>query len=122
MANEVNTKLITGKVRLSYANIWEAKEDDNGVPKYSTSILLPKDDKETLRKYITYAKQNTRPKLQNADYDKIATVTFQPYLPPPALLPAGVKEAVHCIRRHYYWIFDSTGGVCKGLVGFIMRR
>ncbi len=51
MANEVNTKLITGKVRLSYANIWEAKEDDNGVPKYSTSILLPKDDKETLRKY-----------------------------------------------------------------------
>ncbi len=27
-----------------------------------------------LRKYITYAKQTCRPKLQNADYDKIATV------------------------------------------------
>ena len=32
-----------------------------------------------LRKYITYAKQTCRPKLQNADYDKIATVrSLQP--------------------------------------------
>ncbi|KAK9806187.1 hypothetical protein WJX72_004703 [[Myrmecia] bisecta] len=29
---------------------------------------------DMLRKYITYAKQFCRPKLQNADYDKIATV------------------------------------------------
>ena len=28
----------------------------------------------TLRKYIAYAKQNCHPKLQNADYDKIAQV------------------------------------------------
>ncbi len=27
-----------------------------------------------LRKYITYAKQHCRPKLNNADYHKIATV------------------------------------------------
>ncbi len=33
--------------------------------------LLPQD---LLRKYITYAKKFCRPKLQNADYDKIATV------------------------------------------------
>lgn len=32
-------------------------------------------DQETLRKYIAYAKQNCHPKLQNADYDKIAQVT-----------------------------------------------
>lgn len=51
MATELNTKLVTGKVRLSYANIWEPKEDDNGVLWYSTSILIPKEDKETLRKY-----------------------------------------------------------------------
>lgn len=35
--------------------------------------ILPQD---LLRKYVTYAKQNCRPKLQNADYDKIATVSF----------------------------------------------
>ena len=34
-----------------------------------------------LRKYITYAKQTCRPKLQNADYDKIATVRdFETYM------------------------------------------
>ncbi|CAL8466756.1 g6292 [Coccomyxa elongata] len=31
-------------------------------------------EQETLRKYIAYAKQNCHPKLQNADYDKIAQV------------------------------------------------
>lgn len=51
MSTELNTKLVTGKVRLSYANIWEPKEDDNGNEWYSTSILIPKEDKETLRKY-----------------------------------------------------------------------
>lgn len=50
---EINTKVITGKVRLSYANIWEPKEDDNGVEWYSTSILIPKEDKETLHKIKT---------------------------------------------------------------------
>ncbi|EIE26454.1 MCM-domain-containing protein, partial [Coccomyxa subellipsoidea C-169] len=31
-------------------------------------------EQETLKKYIAYAKQNCHPKLQNADYDKIAQV------------------------------------------------
>lgn len=44
------TKVITGKVRLSYANIWEPKAINGGEEKYSASILIPKSDKETLRK------------------------------------------------------------------------
>ncbi|MFK7695379.1 DUF2815 family protein [Paenibacillus sp. HJGM_3] len=44
------TKVVTGKVRLSYCNIWQPREDDNGVEKYGTAILIPKSDKETLRK------------------------------------------------------------------------
>ncbi|WP_058301717.1 DUF2815 family protein [Gorillibacterium timonense] len=52
MANDnQSTKLITGKVRLSYANVWEPKADDNGVLWHSVSVLIPKSDKETLRKY-----------------------------------------------------------------------
>lgn len=47
---EVSTKIVTGKVRLSYANVWEPTADDNGVMWYNTAILIPKDDKETLRK------------------------------------------------------------------------
>lgn len=51
MANDnQSTKVVTGKVRLSYANVWEPQSIDGGDPKYSTSILIPKEDKETLRK------------------------------------------------------------------------
>lgn len=50
---DINTKVITGKVRLSYANVWEPRPDDNGNEWYSTSILIPKEDKETLRKIKT---------------------------------------------------------------------
>jgi hypothetical protein len=48
--DNTSTKVITGKVRLSYAHIWEPTPDDNGVLWYNTSILIAKDDKETLRK------------------------------------------------------------------------
>jgi hypothetical protein len=43
-----NTKVITGVCRLSYANIWEPKSVENGPPKYSASVLIPKTDTETL--------------------------------------------------------------------------
>ncbi len=45
------TKLVTGKVRLSYVKVWEAEADDNGNLWYSTAILIPKEDKTTLAKY-----------------------------------------------------------------------
>ena len=41
------TKVVTGMVRLSYANIWETKAV-NGVEKYSASIIIDKEDKDTL--------------------------------------------------------------------------
>lgn len=44
------TKVITGKVRLSYCHIFEPQSIDGGDEKYSTAILIPKSDKETLRK------------------------------------------------------------------------
>lgn len=51
MANDAQaTKVITGKVRLSYVHIFEPQQDDQGNDKYSTAILIPKSDKETLRK------------------------------------------------------------------------
>jgi len=44
------TKVITGVVRLSYAHIFTPQTDDNGVDKFSTALLIPKSDTETLRK------------------------------------------------------------------------
>lgn len=50
MANN-KTKVVTGTVRLSYANVWEPKAaNENAQPKYSVSIIIPKEDKETIAK------------------------------------------------------------------------
>ena len=50
MANS-KTKVVTGVVRLSYANVWEPKAVAEGAKeKYSVSIIIPKSDKETLAK------------------------------------------------------------------------
>lgn len=45
---ENSTKVITGKVRFSYANVWEPKSINGSDPKYSVSIIIPKSDKKTL--------------------------------------------------------------------------
>lgn len=52
MAKELKpTRVITGKVRLSYVHVfekWAAKEEDT--PKYSVQIMVDKDDKKLLKK------------------------------------------------------------------------
>lgn len=51
ITKNTDTKVITGKVRLSYVHVFEPSAiDDSQEPKYSTAILIPKTDKETLRK------------------------------------------------------------------------
>lgn len=41
-------RVTTGMVRLSYANLLEPREDQQGRMVYSTSILIPKSDKKTI--------------------------------------------------------------------------
>ena len=48
MAKQNNTKVVTGTVRLSYANVWEPKSINGGDPKYSCSIIIPKSDTKTI--------------------------------------------------------------------------
>ena len=49
-ANHENsaTKVVTGVVRLSYANVWEPKPTDEGKLKYSVSLIIPKTDTKTV--------------------------------------------------------------------------
>ncbi len=47
MANNA-TKVVTGVVRLSYANVWEPKSINGGKEKFSTSIIIPKSDVKTV--------------------------------------------------------------------------
>ena len=45
------TKVITGvNTRWSYANVWDPKSIDGGKPKYSVSLIIPKDDTATIDK------------------------------------------------------------------------
>lgn len=50
MANKtLKTKVITGaNTRLSYFHGWEPASINGGAEKYSVSVLIPKDDKETI--------------------------------------------------------------------------
>ena len=49
MANVNRTKVITGKnTRLSYFHGWEPTSVNGGPERYSVSVLIPKDDKETI--------------------------------------------------------------------------
>lgn len=53
MANIVTnpTKVITGpNCRFSYCNAWEPKAINGGTPKYSVSLIIPKDDTVTVNK------------------------------------------------------------------------
>jgi hypothetical protein len=45
------TKVITGvNTRWSYANVWDPKSINGGSPKYSVSLIIPKDDTVTVKK------------------------------------------------------------------------
>lgn len=47
----MSTKVITGKVRFSYANVFTPTAIEEGqTPKYSVSLIIPKSDKATLAK------------------------------------------------------------------------
>lgn len=63
------TKVVTGKVRFCYTNVFEPTAMNEGdTPKYSICILIPKSDSKTLekiKKAIEAAKQAGKAKLAN---------------------------------------------------------
>ena len=47
------TKVVTGKVRFSYANVFNPTAMNEGeTPKYGVSILIDKSDKNKLQSYL----------------------------------------------------------------------
>lgn len=48
-AKRTGTKVTTGKVRLSYAHIFEPHAIEGNEPKYSVSVIIPKTDTKTLQ-------------------------------------------------------------------------
>ena len=53
-------KVVTGKVRFSYAHVFQpASSIEGGTPKYSVSIIIPKSDKDTIAR-LTKAFEDTK--------------------------------------------------------------
>lgn len=65
-AKRTGTKVTTGKVRLSYANLFEPHAINDGQEaKYSVSVIIPKTDKDTLqaiKEAVTEAKEQGKSK------------------------------------------------------------
>lgn len=93
-----NTQVVTGKVRLSYANVFKPREDMNGRLRYSVTILIPKEDTETLTK-INDAIQAAAQKGKDGNWGGL----MPPQLPTPIHDGDGVRESG-----------ESFGPECKG--------
>lgn len=67
MSDVNSTKVVTGKVRFCYANVFEPSAMNEGeTPKYSVCILIPKSDTKTIdriNKAVEAAKQAGKAKL-----------------------------------------------------------
>lgn len=65
--SDLNTKVVTGKVRFSYCNVFEPVASEEGkAPKYSVSVLIPKSDTKTIsaiEKAVENAKQVGKSKI-----------------------------------------------------------
>lgn len=66
MENNNKTKVITGKARFSYANVWEPKSVNGGEEKYSVSLIISKGDTKTvteIKEGIEAAKEEGKEKF-----------------------------------------------------------
>lgn len=114
------TKVITGKVRLSYAHLFKPTAIAEGQePKYSVSLLIPKTDKETIRKInaaIEAAKQagaslwggkipaNLKTPLRDGDEER----PDQPEYAGHYFLNASSKQKPGVVDKHLNEVIDST--------------
>lgn len=101
MSNQVNsTKVVTGKVRFCYVNVFEPTAMNEGdTPKYNICILIPKSDTATIdkiKKAIEAAKEAGKAKLA----DKNGRIPANLKLP----LRDGDEERPddHAFEDHYF--------------------
>lgn len=77
MAKVNGTKVVTNKVRLSYVSLLEPKAFEGQEAKYSTMLLIPKSDTETLKAMKTAIKNayeaSKNDKLKGVKFDRLKT-------------------------------------------------
>lgn len=110
------TKVVTEKVRFSYAYLFEPQSGmDGGEPKYSVTLLVPKDDKVTLNKMKAALKLAAENGKSTKFGGKIPSNLKQPIRDGDTDDAADGKEGypghyfVRCASKTAPGIVDSTG-------------
>ena len=110
MSNQYQTAVTTGKVRLSYCNIFQPREDMSGKKKYSVTLLIPKTDTATLQK-INDAIQAATQKGMDGAWGG----AMPPQLPIPLHDGDGVKENGEAYGDECkgHWVFTASSPETK---------
>lgn len=119
-----DTKVVTGKVRLSYCNIFQARAVEEGQEaKYSCTILIPKSDKTTIQKIkaaIEAAKQagasvfggkvpaNLKTPVHDGDGEKPNGGEYGEECKGHYVINASSKQKPGIVDRNLNEILDST--------------
>ena len=130
--NETPTKVIV-PCRFSYLHCWEPEAINGGEPKYSVSAIIPKSDKETIKKIqaaVEAAKQESLSKwggkippnlklpLRDGDIDRPDDENYQEHF----FLNATSKDAPQVVDRHVQPVVDPmmvySGCFCNVSVNF----
>ena len=125
MANINKTKVITGKnTRLSYFHGWEPVSINGGTEKYSVSVLIPKDETETINAIKLPLRDGDIERDDEAykgHYFVNANSTTAPQIVDKAVKPILNRDEVYsgCYARVSlnFYAFNSNGnrGVACGL-------
>lgn len=115
MAMNNDTKVRTNKVRLSYCNLFSPKADDEGVEKYSCTILIPKSDKETIQNIkaaIEAAKRAGADKLKDKN-GKIPNTVKASLHDGDGEKPNGGEYGEEC---HGHWVINASSRQKPGII------
>ena len=111
-----DTKVITGKVRLSYCNLFQPRAvDESQEAKYSVTIVIPKSDKNTIAKIkiaIEAAKQAGADKLKDKN-GKVPTTIKTPVHDGDGEKPNGGEYGEEC---HGCYVINATSKQKPGVV------
>lgn len=92
------SNLVTGKVRFSYANVFEPRQTPNGEQKYSVTLLIPKSDNGTYQRIMA--------EINKSLQENLAT-KFNGVMPANPKLPIHDGDGVRQSGEEY-------GPECKG--------
>lgn len=106
-------KIVTGKVRFSYVNVFEPKSVNGGDEKYSVTLLIPKSDTNTHQKIMAEINKT----IQNSITDVFKGITpanlHLPIYDGDGLRPSGEPFGAECKEC---WVMSAKSNVAPEVV------